>query len=85
MKWQNLPRADEADIEDVRSDAVKKKVDNLPTDEKGDLMIPGNMVPEPDYENPYDPNAPIEDIGSEMQPLRGYGKVQKNLKQWRVR
>lgn len=81
MKLQNMPRMDEADIEDLRE---KAPMEDVPA-EKGDLEMPGSKLPKHNYENPYDPDA-IEDIGFDQQPLmRGYGKVQKNLKQWRVR
>jgi hypothetical protein len=78
MKLENMPRMYEADIEDVRKDAVKRPKN--PTDQpvesgKGDLEVTDKTVI-------FSP----DDIGEEMQPvMRGYGKVQKNIRQWRVR
>ncbi len=73
-----MPRMDEADIEDVRKDAVKRPknpTDQIIPDSKGDLEVTDKTVI-------FSP----DDIGEEMQPvMRGYGKVQKNIKQWRVR
>jgi hypothetical protein len=77
MKLENMPRMDEADIEDLRKDATKKSSQNqMQEPVKGDLETTDKTV----IFEPY------EDIGSEMQPaMRGYGKIQKGIRQWRVR
>lgn len=81
MRLKNMP-PDYENIIDLRTESG----DGSTLKGKGDLEIPDSMIPKTDYDDPYDPNAPIEDIGSDQQPLmKGYGKVQKNLKQWRVR
>jgi hypothetical protein len=71
MKWQNLPRMDEADIEDLRD----KKIQSIDPSEKGDLENPDKRLIE----------EPEGDIGYEMQKsMRGYGKARRS-NQWRVR
>lgn len=84
MNLKDFP-PDYSQIIDMRPGASKKTAE-APVAVKGDLEIPESDIPKTDYENPYDPNAPIEDIGFDQQPvMRGYGKVEKNIKQWRVR
>jgi hypothetical protein len=72
MKLQNMPRMDEADIEDVRD----KKIQSIDPNEKGDIEFPDKRLIE----------EPEGDIGYEMQKAmpRGYGKARRS-NQWRVR
>ena len=75
MKLENMPRAPDSDIIDLRKKTIDKEVDEMKTDPKGNLIIPDKTV-----------IFTEDEIGEEMQPaMRGYGKVQKNIKQWRVR
>jgi len=75
-----MPRMDEADIEDLRGSATKKVP--LPPGVPIPLGVPEDQYP--DQSTKGDFLEPEGDIGYEMQPARGHGRVEKNLKRWRI-
>lgn len=79
MKLENMPRMDEADILDLRNVPFEKQP-------KPKITPIGSVNPDDSAADKRLTEEPSGDIGYEMQPsMRGYGKVEKGLKKWRVR
>lgn len=67
----------ESDIEDLRGDAKKRPMPVA--DSRVDIEVSDKVLID-------DVEDGEGDIGLEMQPaMRGYGKVEKPLRQWKVR